>query len=434
MRPRMLLVAYCCAPDVGSEPAVGWSLAQMASQTHDVTVLVEKWKFERLIVPWLRRHGDLKNVTFEFVPEKWWASPMWAFGLGPISYRWWHERALLHAQKIHADQKFDLVQMATIIWFREPGGWHRLGPPVVWGPIGGTHNFPKAFLSEAGFKGRLKESLRNVANTWQLLHSARVKRGLRLSTRVVAASRQIRDELRQSVDRPIDVISEISLPDCETHPTCRREITDGLRILWSGLFETRKCLSLLIKAVAEAGDVPVHVRVLGDGSERELWKRLAEEIGVADRFEWMGWVPGHIAKEQFAWADVFAFTSVRDTTGTVVLEAINAGLPVLGLNHQGIADAVRADCGILVTAENPRQTITELANAIRELSKDHLQREVLAHGAANRAKDYQYEAKRAMWETVWSAAVDSRPNVEDSDAIDASDTADSPAAEELPHG
>src|SRR5208337_189807 len=111
---------------------------------------------------------------------------------------------------------------------------------------------------------------------------------------------------------------------------------DGaIRLLWSGVLKHCKALHLLICALARLPDaVPYELRVLGDGSLKRRWQRLAERMGVAQHIAWMGWLPHPEAIAQYAWADAFVFSSLRDTTGTVVVEALGAGLPVICLDHQ----------------------------------------------------------------------------------------------------
>ena len=395
MKPRLLLVAYCCSPDGGSEPAVGWTLARLAAERFDTTVLVET-QFRPAIARWLRENGPLENLRFQFVPEKWWAHGMWEAGLGYVSYRWWHQRALAVADSLHAEEPFDAVQLGTIIGFREPGYWTRLGLPFVWGPVGGTHNYPAAFLPEAGFKAGLKERLRTVLNNRQL-RGRRVAEALSDAHTVVAATRDTRDALRRIVDRDVEVVSELTVPEGPPRPP-RTPEPGELKVLWSGLHEPRKCLSLLLKAAA---GLPVRVRVLGDGEMRGRWQRVAEEAGVADRVEWMGWVPHAAAAAHYDWADAFAFTSVRDTTGTVLLEALAAGLPVVTLDHQGARDVVTDDCGLRVSADSPAKAVGELHEALRTLATDLGLRRRLSEGAVRRADAYRIDAKRAQWNDVW---------------------------------
>ena len=95
-------------------------------------------------------------------------------------------------------------------------------------------------------------------------------------------------------------------------------------------------LDLLIESLARLpADVRYEVRVLGDGPARRRWQRLAQRRGVADRITWAGRLSHRETLGAYARADVFAFTSLRDTTGCVVVEALSNGLPVVCLDHQG---------------------------------------------------------------------------------------------------
>ena len=408
MRPRLLLIAYCCSPDGGSEQGVGWTLAQLAAQQFDTTVVVEERKFAATINDWLAENGPIENLTFRFVPEKWWAHGMWATGLGYLSYRWWQRRARRTAEDWHRQQPFDAVQMGTIISFREPGNWlglkHADGRevPLIWGPVGGAQSYPEAFLSEAGPRASFKERVRTALNRRQL-RSGRVLRTLRGAHTVVAATRHTERVLSEVHDREYRMVSEITLGERKTAMPPRESAADELRVLWSGLHEPRKCLSLLIRAVAKLpDDRPVRVRVLGDGEMRGRWQKLARDLGVSDRFEWLGWMPHEETARQYAWADVFAFTSVRDTTGTVILEALQAGLPVVTLDHQGAADVITADCGIAVSPASIDETVKQLRDALLRLAIDDALRCRLSAGAVRRADAYRVASKSQQWQSVWS--------------------------------
>ena len=421
MRPRLLLVAYCCSPEGGSEPAVGWTLARLAAERFDTTVIVEERKFRPAIDRWLSEHGHPPGLTFQYVPEKWWAHGMWACGLGYLSYRWWHARARRVADRLHAECPFDAVQLATIIGFREPGSWTDLPAargggsqtvPFIWGPVGGTHNYPAAFLAEAGPVAAAKEHVRSLVNNRQL-RGRRVRNALQAAHTVVAATRDTRSALRSVVNREYPIVSEITLREASPPTPPKREI-GSLRILWSGLHEPRKCLSLLIRAVAglsSPGDV--RVRVLGDGPMRRRWQRLARAVGVDALFEWPGWVSHDEVADQYRWADVFAFTSVRDTTGTVLLEALDVGLPVITLNHQGARDVVTDDCGIRVSCEHPAATVRELTAAIERLASDERLRQRMSDAAVARADAYRLPAKRTQWAGVWDRVAGLRSTATD---------------------
>jgi UDP-glucose:(heptosyl)LPS alpha-1,3-glucosyltransferase len=76
-------------------------------------------------------------------------------------------------------------------------------------------------------------------------------------------------------------------------------------------------------------------------------RQLAQELGVADRIKWLG--HHEDIPELMAAADVFVHPARYDTTGTVILEAIVNGLPVITTSSCGYAKHVTsANAGIVV--------------------------------------------------------------------------------------
>ena len=116
-----------------------------------------------------------------FLPEKAWAALAWRIpGVGYLSYNLWQRRALRAARQLHAQVRFDLVHHVNILGFREPGYLWKLDAPFIWGPVGGTQNYPWRNLSQAGLIGGVREVLRNLVNGLQLRFSRRVHRAARL--------------------------------------------------------------------------------------------------------------------------------------------------------------------------------------------------------------------------------------------------------------
>jgi glycosyltransferase involved in cell wall biosynthesis len=115
----------------------------------------------------------------------------------------------------------------------------------------------------------------------------------------------------------------------------------------------------------------------------------------------LGWLPHDETLRQYHWAQVFLFTSLRDTTGTVVLEALAAGLPVVCLDHQGARDFVTDQCGIKVPVTTPGKTIDGLRDAIAALARDPSYRRRLGEGAVRRAERYAWPHNGAQLAEVY---------------------------------
>ena len=105
------------------------------------------------------------------------------------------------------------------------------------------------------------------------------------------------------------------------------------------------------------------------------------------------------------WADVFAFTSLRDTSGNVVLEALAAGVPVICLDHQGVHDIVTDQCGVKLPVTTPDDVIACMSESLRRLAQDTAARERLSRGASERreAVPLVVSGRRIGRSVPWSA-------------------------------
>ncbi len=107
----------------------------------------------------------------------------------------------------------------------------------------------------------------------------------------------------------------------------------------------------LAEALRLVGEARPGVRFLfvGDGPARE---DLEEKMGPNARF--VGYRGGEDLADHYAAADLFAFASLTETFGNVVLEALASGLPVVAIRAGGVGEIVRSgETGILVGPDDP---------------------------------------------------------------------------------
>ena len=396
VRPKVLLLAYSCAPHRGSEPGVGWNRALESAKAFDTWVISREGEFADRIRQYLDTQGDIPGLHFTFVD---WGT--WVKALSRISpfyrlffywfYNQWQRRAFRAAQGLQQQIGFHLVHQLTFCGFREPGYLWKLPVAFIWGPIGGTQNYPWRFLREAGWLGGFAEGLRSVLNNAQLRFSRRIRKAASRARLLLAANSTNQQDFERFLRlKPIRML-ETGIQSVAVSPRVREAQRPMLHLLWSGNLAPHKGLSLLLKALARFGrEVPYHLRILGAGWFARRWRRLAGRLGVSEQISWMGWLPFPQAQEQYDWADVLVFTSLRDTSGNVVLEALAAGVPVICLDHQGVGDIITEECGIKIPVTGPREVIVRLAEAIRTLAQDRPRWERLSAGALRRAQEFQW--------------------------------------------
>ena len=99
-------------------------------------------------------------------------------------------------------------------------------------------------------------------------------------------------------------------------------------------------------------------------------------------------------QELFRSTAVFIFTSFRDSFGSVVLEAMAFGLPVIVPDHQGVGTFVPNEAGIKVPVTTPEDTIGGFARAIEHMALDQEARNRMALAAWRFAQEERWD-KRA---------------------------------------
>jgi len=409
-RARLLLVAFACRPGFGSEPGVGWNRALLAARDYDCYVLCDEHLNGAAIRRHLERHGRIAGLAFIFVPS----GRLERFvrrlpGVCFAAYNLWQRRAFRIARQLHERLHFDLTHQVNLCTFREPGYLWKLDVPFVWGPFGGTQEYPWRFLAEAGLSGAVSEGLRNLGNKVQLLFNLRMRRAANRAAALLTANSTNQRDIERACRRKPTLMLEAGVLRVATSPRPHRKHHGPLRILWSGDLRACKALSLLIKALAKLpGDVPYELQILGDGPLKSRWQRLARRMGVEARATWMGRLPHEEAIRQYNWSDLFVFTSLRDTSGTVVLEAMAAGVPVVCLDHQGMHDVVNDACGIKVPVTSTPEVIEQLSRAIAGLARDRIRLELLREGALKRVREYSWaqqgEAMAAVYRRILADA------------------------------
>jgi len=169
------------------------------------------------------------------------------------------------------------------------------------------------------------------------------------------------------------------------------------RMLFVGRLESMKAVDVLLVALQKLPE-HVHLRVVGDGSMRATLQRQAVTLEVADRAEFLGYIPTPDVYEEFARASVFCAPSRSEAFGNVFLEAQAAGCAVVGTNIQGIPDIVEDGVtGLLVPPDDSHA----LANALASLFDDSSLRKQLAQAGQRHAQKYDWSVIAEKYADVY---------------------------------
>jgi UDP-glucose:(heptosyl)LPS alpha-1,3-glucosyltransferase len=155
--------------------------------------------------------------------------------------------------------------------------------------------------------------------------------------------------------------------------------------LWMGLQPKTKGLDRVLRAQAASPDARLIVCGLDPAGRAGVpMVRQARRLGLSDRVLWLGFAPDDGVRQALAAADLLVHPSRADVTGTVILEAMAAGVPVITAAVCGYGEHVaKADAGV-VLSEPFRDA--DLSAALARATPELLQR-WSSHALAYTARD-----------------------------------------------
>ena len=127
-------------------------------------------------------------------------------------------------------------------------------------------------------------------------------------------------------------------------------------------------------------DLPVKLLILGEGKLKIKFQALVQEIGVRDNVVFLGYVKQKDIPKYLAIADVFVRCSRSEGLGSAFLEAMVAGVPVIGTKVGGIPEFLKdGETGLFCEVNNPR----DLAAKIKLILNEEKLRQNLIKNAAS---------------------------------------------------
>jgi len=142
---KVLISAYACEPNKGSEPGVGWNWAKQIAKFSDAWVITRKNNRE-VIEEELKKNPE-PNLHFFYADFPNWMR-FWKKGQRGVHlyYLLWQFAAYFQARRLIKEIKFDIAHHITFVNDWLPSFLAFLPIPFVWGPIGSNKPIPFKYL------------------------------------------------------------------------------------------------------------------------------------------------------------------------------------------------------------------------------------------------------------------------------------------------
>lgn len=399
--PRVILSAYQCGPGMGSVSQIGWEWYSRLARRIPVTLVTHVRNRDVL-----RQAGvDFENVVW--IDTEWFAGPLYrlakrlfprsehgVFLISSLDF-YVYDRAARRAlaRKWKSGERWDIVHCVTPVSPLAATTLHRLGPPLVIGPLNGgltnPPNFPEIVKQEAGWLypvrklGRLVDWFNGASRRAAVILSA---------TRATTAwySAAVAGRVAPMLENGVDLDLFAPAP-----PPAAPSATEPLRIVFVGRLVPVKGVPMLLDAVARArAEFPVECVIVGDGPMREEWESRARELDLQKEVSFLGNLPAARVSEEMKAAHLFCLPSVRESGGAVLLEAMACGRPVVAVAFGGPAEVTDDGVGRAIPPDGHSPVVDALIETFRDAA-NHPDRwaEKGREGRRRAEQRYGWEAK-----------------------------------------
>lgn len=403
---KILLSAFACRPNTGSETGVGWRWAiELVRAGHQVIVLTDitrKVDIEREL-----KKTPISNLTFECYRPQWLRAVPLNSTTAQVLYSAWQYSLLPFAKRLHKQHEFDLIIHITYGVFRHPSFLGFVGPKFVFGPLGGGEDAPWALKKSLPPKDKFKEVLRSGLN-YMARFNPFLNLALSRTTLILTKTTDTSCALpRRFLSRTV-VFAEIGFDGGVTGVVHKkRDASKPLEVLFAGRLLGWKGVHFAIRAVAAAsvGGTPIHLTIVGSGPMLEWLKSLAESLEITHQITWVGHIPQNDLFALYKKVHCFLFPSLHDSSGNVVLEAMSFGLPIICLDIGGPATLVDANSASVVSTNglDENAVVAGLATALCRLESDEYFRLAQAKAATAQASAMSW-ASRAVGAVALASA------------------------------
>jgi len=179
-------------------------------------------------------------------------------------------------------------------------------------------------------------------------------------------------------------------------------------VLYLGRIDQDKNLEVLIQAIPRVSKkINAHLVVAGSGNDLAKIKKLTRDLKIDQQISFLGWVDHDSEDLPYLYqaAEVFVIPSPHETQSMVVMEAMAAGLPVVGPDSGALPELIKnGQNGFLFEPADSE----DLAFKIIKILEDKDLRSKMKINSLKMISSHQYQESIKKIKRIYNDAVDKK--------------------------
>ena len=172
--------------------------------------------------------------------------------------------------------------------------------------------------------------------------------------------------------------------------------TYPIKVMFAGRLIQKKGVSVLIDSLAYIDEeLNYELLIYGEGYEEKMLRDRVNKLGLERKVRFMGKVPYEKMMNAYMDADIFVMPSLRESGGSVLVEAMAHKLPIVALDMSMAHFLCENGCGLFVNPNQSKEDILrDYARCITELSTNNEKRALCGENG------YRFVNEELSWNTM----------------------------------
>ena len=368
---KILLSAYACEPNKGSEPEVGWQWALSLSKLgHEIYVItrmnnkknIEKYKKKnKLKIKFL--YYDLPKILINTFSRKGKDNP-----LSFIYFFLWQIGIYFVAKKLTKKIKLDYIHHVTFVSLRYPSFLCFINVPFIFGPVAGGDRIPNQLRKHLLFKNRLFESFRDFINhliKYSPIHYLLFKKCKKIICNSDATKNLVPNQFHSKTKKLLGISFNNNKKNM-----IKQKLRKKISFCFVGRIEQLKGIDIAIDTFKKisCNIDNAELIIIGSGKHIEEIKNKIKNLRLEKKIKLINQISRNKLIQKFSSINFLIFPSLRDSGGMVILEAMSKGTVPIVLDIGGPGIIVNKKNGIKVKVN--KNSYSEIVNHLAKRSID----------------------------------------------------------------
>lgn len=399
---NILYIAFSCSPYNGSEDKIGWNIPLESTKTHEKVFVITRLEQKKYIDKYFKDH-TIDNLEFYYVDipncfKKIFVGPLMTFKLNSLN-----RQALKAAKDICKKNHIDIIHQITPIEFRAIGDYYKVpGIKFIVGPLGGGEYIPKS-LKYYQKGNSSKELFRKAANKFYKAKLI-ISRKLDKCAYVLFDNAETKKELNNHNENNIFIETGISEEELNSYRPKAFDPSKPFKILVAGRLVYRKGHQFLLDALERLPDnLSYKLEIVGDGPDyNSIEERINRSKKLSKNITMLGKIPFAQMEDKYVQADILIMPSLRETTGSVMLESMIKGTPVIAINKFASAKIINSECGYLYDGNTRNEIVQNLSDIIEHCINNTYEVHQKGENAVIESRKYSWKNKIQFYDEIYS--------------------------------